>query len=178
MLRFLFPRIVWRQLPFLLTAAALGGLVAGIYGILHDQLTWMIAPEYFTRLKFQQFAWANIGLPERGFVALIGFLASWWAGLVAGWFLARMDPTSSWKKIWAGFAWVMASAILGGLLGWWWGVSWADLPAWQDYKELGVTDLPAFVRVACIHNGSYAGALFGLIIALLSARTKLKMSQP
>jgi hypothetical protein len=31
-----------------------------------------------TRFKFQQFAWADLGGPPRGFAALIGFLATQW----------------------------------------------------------------------------------------------------
>ena len=73
----LIPRFPLRRLPAMLAIAALGAVLASLYGILHDQLTCTISPEYFTRLKFQQFAWANIGRPPRVFVAEIGLLASW-----------------------------------------------------------------------------------------------------
>jgi hypothetical protein len=32
-------------------------------------------------------------------------------------------------------------------------------------RELDIEQLDAFVRVACIHNGSYAGAFTGFVIA-------------
>jgi hypothetical protein len=54
-----------------------GSLLAGFYGILHDQVTYSISNEYFTRLKFPQFHYANFGLSHRVFVAEIGFLATW-----------------------------------------------------------------------------------------------------
>ena len=70
--------------------AGLGAVLAGLYGILHDEITYTISPEYFTRLKFYQFDYADFGLPPRVLVAEIGFLATWWVGFFAAWFLARL----------------------------------------------------------------------------------------
>jgi hypothetical protein len=33
----------------------LGCLIAGIYGCLHDQISYTVSPEYYTRFKFHQF---------------------------------------------------------------------------------------------------------------------------
>ena len=68
-----YPRIELRLLPRMLGIAFLGAIVGGLYGILHDQITYSISPEYFTRLKFFQFHYADFGLPPRYFVAEIGF---------------------------------------------------------------------------------------------------------
>jgi hypothetical protein len=35
---------------------------------------------------------------------------------------------------------------------------------------LGVSDVPAFVRVAYIHNASYLGGLAGLVAAIIDLR--------
>jgi hypothetical protein len=70
--------------------AAVGAVLAGFYGVVHDQVTYSISPEYYTCLKFSQFRYADFGLPARVFVAEIGFMASWWVGFVAGWFIARI----------------------------------------------------------------------------------------
>lgn len=45
----------------MLGLCVVGSLIAGTYGILHDQVTYSIGPEYFTRFKFEQFAWADWG---------------------------------------------------------------------------------------------------------------------
>ena len=87
----LFPGIPLSRWPAMLGIAFLGAGIAGLYGIVHDQVTYSISQEYFTRLKFTQFRWANMGLPVRVFVAEIGFLATWWVGLIAGWVLARIS---------------------------------------------------------------------------------------
>ena len=53
-----------------------GAILAGLYGILHDQITFRISKEYFTRNKFDQFHYAR---PESGsdleFTSRIGFHA-------------------------------------------------------------------------------------------------------
>src|ERR1035441_9525373 len=71
----LYPKIPFAALPAMLAYAAGAAVLAGLYGIAHDQLTYSISPEYFTRLKFPQFHHADFGLPARVFVAEIGFLA-------------------------------------------------------------------------------------------------------
>jgi hypothetical protein len=86
----IYPSFPLRRLPQMLRIAAAGALVAGTYGALHDQVSWAIAPEYFTKLKFAQFAWADIGLPPRVRASEIGFLATWWVGMIAGWALCRV----------------------------------------------------------------------------------------
>jgi hypothetical protein len=66
-LRCLVPVMPWRDLPRLVGYTILGAALGGIYGVLHDQLTYTIGPEYFTRLKFDQFAAMRIrGGEDRG----------------------------------------------------------------------------------------------------------------
>jgi hypothetical protein len=175
----LIPRFPLRQLPAMLAIAVIGAVLASLYGILHDQLTFTISPEYFTRLKFQQFAWANIGGPPRVFVAEIGLLASWWVGLIGGWFLARagaaqLPPPTRWPLVTRSFALVALFTLTAGLIGWLWGAAVADnssLTAWQIARQsLGVRNLPRFVTVAYIHNATYLGAALGIFFAILYIR--------
>ena len=170
----LYPKLQWRWLPRLLGYSLLGALIAGFYGILHDQITYTISPEYFTRLKFHQFAYADFGLPRRVFVGEVGLLATWWVGFIAGWFLARATlnhrPEEALAKwCFQGFAILFAGAVAGGIggltLDWLQGAD-ADLSAWRYFSEtLGVTDLRHFAQVGFIHSGGYLGALVGLVIA-------------
>jgi hypothetical protein len=159
--------------------ALLGSVIAGLYGVIHDQITYSISPEYFTRLKFAQFRHADFGLPPRCFVAEIGFLATWWVGLVAGWFLARMavpkwPPVEARCYVLRGFGIIFACAFTASLVGFGLGLirgSNADYSAWQDFvRTHGVVDVPGFVRVAYIHNASYLGGLIGLIVAVVHLR--------
>lgn len=151
----------------------LGSLIAGIYGILHDQITFTIGPEYFTNFKFDQFDWANLGLGDRTFVACIGFLATWWFGLIVAWILTRrMLPNQprgvAFKKIFSGFVVVLATGMLFGIGGFIYGNYRgpdADYSSWSwAFRKYNVTDEWSFVRVAYIHNAGYLGGLAGLIL--------------
>lgn len=181
MLKYLVPRFPLADLPPMLAVAMLGAVLASAYGVLHDQWTYSISPEYFTKLKFQQFAHANLGLGERFFVATIGILATWWVGMLAAWLLARrliphQPRPQAYRQIRQGFVIVFAfSAIfaLGGYAYGLWRGPEADDTAWAwATRSLQITDLGSFVRVAYIHNASYLGSLTGLIVALLTLRPR------
>lgn len=185
MLKYLVPRIALADLPSMVGVAFVGAIVAGGYGILHDQITYSISPEYFTKLKFEQFHYANCGFSDRVFVGIIGFLATWWVGLVGGWFLARRlipgQPRSqAYRQIRNGFVCIFAFGLLFGLSGYAYGL-WrgqdADYSSWRSTIQfLKITDTWSFVRVAYIHNAGYFGGLVGLVVALVAIRPDRKQS--
>lgn len=165
----------------MLAWSAVGAAIAGVYGALHDQLSYTISPEYFTRFKFDQFAWADMGLPPRGFAAVVGCLASWWVGLFAAWFIARMriprPPVETVRRdLIIAISLVFGLAILGGASGLGFGhliATHTDLADWEDWQRYaGVRDLPNFARVGWLHNGSYLGAILGIMTALAWVRWK------
>ncbi|MBK1814225.1 hypothetical protein JIN84_01205 [Luteolibacter yonseiensis] len=153
-------------------------MIAGGFGILHDQVTYTISPEYFTRMKFDQFRWADVGLPERVFVAEIGFLATWWVGLIAAWFLARIAMRkfeSPEKRVMQAMAVMVGITLAFGALGYFLGPAmFENRKDWlYALREMKVTDLNAFYQVSGIHLGSYAGALIGwitMMVCFLKAR--------
>jgi hypothetical protein len=159
----LYPNIRLSLLPAMFGYALLGGLGAGIYGILHDQITYSISPEYFTRLKFHQFHYANFGLPTRIFVGEVGFLATWWVGFFSAWFLARVTvptfpPHVALRYTTQGFLIVIGFALAAFAVGYVVGIvrmSDGDISGWEPIAEmLKIEDVPSFVRVAYIHNAS------------------------
>ncbi|MDC1406599.1 hypothetical protein N8314_03530 [Akkermansiaceae bacterium] len=179
----LFPRIQWRLLAGMLGIAALGALVAGSYGIIHDQITYSISEEYFTKLKFDQFYYADFGLGRRVFVAEIGFLATWWVGFIVAWFLARMAvPVWPFKlalhRSILGCVIVFVCSLCAAGIGYGLGVFHNDdYSNWSVYEDLGISDIPAFVRVAYIHNAGYLGALIGLIVSVMRMRNQKRTEQ-
>ena len=50
-----------RKLNILLLLIGTTLIMAGIYGILHDQLTYTISPEYYTKFKFYHFGLMDMG---------------------------------------------------------------------------------------------------------------------
>lgn len=174
----LYPQLPLRALPRLLLLALVGSLIAGGYGVIHDQITFTLAPEYFTKFKFEQFAYADPGGGERAFVLMIGFLATWWVGMIAGWVLGRVAILPSGKllpipRLLCLFAIILAFAAASGAAGFVYGtLTWdSSETAWSSWRaRCGVRDLPAFARAGHIHNFGYLGALIGLIVAAVIAR--------
>lgn len=157
-------------------------VLAGFYGAIHDQISFTISEEYFTKMKFDQFRWADFGLPARLFAALIGFLATWWIGLIGGWILGRIGLAELKERTGHDFTYrafsisVCVAAViglLGALLGW----AMArrpDLTSWRAWEvHLNLIDLPGFIVVAYLHWASYIGGLFGLMMAGIYVRRKL-----
>jgi hypothetical protein len=179
MLPYVVPPIPVADLPALLAFTLVSALIAGCYGVLHDQITFSIGPEYFRNFKFHQFSYADPGLGERAFVSCVGFLATWWVGAIGGWILARrLLPTCSkrtaHRRFLAGilifFAAAASAGILGYLYGLWRGPN-ADYSAWQPtLQQYNVSDVWPFMRVAYIHNAGYLGALAGLLLTYITIR--------
>ena len=157
----------------ILVIAFLGSVVAGGYGILHDQFTYTLSPEYFTKFKIHQFHYLSTDSGMRWAVAKIGFLATWWVGLFAGWLFGRLlvprrGLSGALAPSLQGFVVVFIGALVGGLSGYLVG---REMPkGWDSIRihcaELGVDDVSGFVQVACIHSGGYLGALMGLLVSL------------
>lgn len=179
MLRFLIPQFARRDLPPMIGVAVVGAIAAGVYGVLHDQVTFTISDEYLTKLKFDQYHYANFGYPVRVFVAEVGFLATWWVGFFCAWFLARrlipgQPRRTALRQIAIGFAIIFACALLSASIGYvyrLWREPNADYSVGRSsLQSLGIEDHRAFIRVACIHNASYVGGIAGLLLALIVLR--------
>lgn len=179
MLKYLVPQIRRADLLSTIGVAIAGGLIAGMYGVVHDQITYTISPEYFTKLKFHQFLYADFGFGNRVFVSTIGFLATWWVGFIAAWFLARRlipdQPREiAYRQIRRGILCILAFGFSFGMLAYWYGL-WcgpaADYSSWDwAIQQFRISETWPFVRVAYIHNAGYLGGLVGLIVALFFIR--------
>lgn len=160
-------------------------LVAGVYGILHDQITYSISSEYFTKFKYRQFGFE----PEwfgghRATVAAIGFLATWWMGLFIGiplGLLSLIFPdhkmmTSVLKR---SLLLVVFIAAIAGIIGFLYGtlVPAKDGVGWWLPDDL--INRSSFIIVGSIHNSSYLGGIIGLLSAfiyMIAQKIRLKKS--
>ena len=181
----LYPRVNLRHLPVMLGLASMGALVAGTYGVVHDQITYTLSREYFTAFKFDQFTYLiEPGRPERVVVGMIGFLATWWVGMISAWFLARLTVPhlparqATWLCM-QGFGIIIGLAVVAGAVGallGTWRMRHGELDEWAVLAAGHRLQHPdRFVRVAYIHNGSYLGGLIGLVLACISVRRQRGM---
>ncbi|MBL8001938.1 MAG: hypothetical protein JNL05_08250 [Flavobacteriales bacterium] len=147
-------------------------LLAGLYGALHDQLSFTIAPEYFTRFKYDQFGFEPQWFGgHRPTVAVIGFLATWWVGALIALFLVPLglvfkDTERMRKEIVRATMITLGTAAVCALLGLAYGWYLLDTVPNGWYLPPGLEDPHAFLAVGSMHNFSYAGGALGLCLAV------------
>lgn len=160
---------------FIIVLAAI--VIASLYGVGHDQVTYSISPEYYTKFKFIQFNLADSGAAQhmtqpRSAVVMVGVKASWWMGLYIGLIIAAFalifrNPDRMFASAIQAIGIVLLITILGGVFGGYYGhyvlakkgVNW-----WLPNDLLHRTD---FITVGSIHNFSYIGGVTGLAVAIL-----------
>jgi vacuolar-type H+-ATPase subunit I/STV1 len=146
-------------------------LLAGFYGVVHDQISYTVSPEYFTKFKFTQFGMAELNLPDRDRAAIVGFLASWWMGLPIGLLVGGcgflhpgFKPMCKFTLL--SFAVVMGITMLfggGGLLFGFYQTRTFNPNDYQGwYIPAEVIDLRQFFCVGYMHNASYLGGTLGI----------------
>lgn len=174
----------------ILLIVAISLLIAGLYGIFHDQLTYTISEEYYTKFKFIQFAMDDLGLgvnigtsetpeiilgnPRLG-VALVGFLATWWMGfpigLVLGLVVIRFHFEERFFLVFLrAIGIVLLVALATGLLGLLVGNMFFTESNMNWKLPSNLVNPKRFISVGFMHNFSYLGGLFGLIAALIFMR--------
>ena len=151
-----------KEYGFILASA----LLAMAYGVLHDAATYALSPEYFTVGKGLESA-KNGYFPS---VAILALKASWSVGLVVGLvFVVVNNPSKRWaqlpyRRLVRFFALpAIASICVAGLFGLSARALSADLVPRLDLDRIGLGDPENFLTVWAIHNGTYLGALIGVI---------------
>jgi hypothetical protein len=148
--------------------------VAGLYGIVHDQISYTVAPEYFTKFKFRQFGFVDSALPDRVRASMVGFLASWWMGIPIGVLVGAAGfihpgPRQMLRaSLWSLLVTVTFTLLfgLGGLL---YGyaqttnIDVAEYGGWFIPDD--VTDTRRFLCAGYMHNSSYLGGVLAIFVA-------------
>lgn len=163
----------------------LSALIAGIYGILHDQLTYSISPEYYFRFKFDMF-----GIPDelhnRVGASMVGFMATWWMGLLLGTVYSILgyllfDKDHFFGAVLRAVLITLLATFMSGLIGLAYGAVALSrqprdhFPGW--FIPDGLLDYPHYIMVGSMHNWGYLGALMGLfaaVVYMVRKRNRLK----
>jgi hypothetical protein len=147
--------------------------MAGVYGFLHDQLSYTVSPEYFTKLKFGQF---NIpeSMHNRIGAGIVGIKATWWMGLVIGIIIIPIGlMIPNWKnylRVSIGtFMYITATALLIGVIALVYGLINYNINNLPHFNiPNGVEDKIKFCVVGNMHNFSYLGGLFGIVAGIIN----------
>jgi hypothetical protein len=165
-----------KKFGVLLLVILLSIAVAGIYGVLHDQVTYTICPEYYTKFKFIQFGITDedlaVGLPgKRQMVAVVGFLATWWTGLIIGVGLGLTGfiipgPGAMLRACSKAILLTLVIAVATGLVGFFYGRFWLASTGVDWWLPEHLVHKNDFITVGSIHNFSYLGGLLGLVAGI------------
>jgi hypothetical protein len=156
---------------------SLAPLIAGFYGVLHDQITYSISPEYYTKFKFYHFGLMHEGteaiFPKpRVEVSIVGFLATWWVGVLIGIVLASVgfihtDSKHMFIITLKAFMVTILVALLTGLIGLAFGWLYLSDTVVNWWLPDNLNDKKSFISVGSMHNFSYIGGLIGLIAGVI-----------
>lgn len=149
-------------------------VAAGMFGVIHDQISYSVSSEYFTRFKFIQFQMLDPNVPERLRVAIIGFLASWWMGIPLGLlsggvaFIHR-TPQRMWRTLlWSTLVMVgftLTFALCGLVYGFIQtkSIELSEYSMW--YIPDGVENLRSYLCTGYMHNSAYLGGALAIPVA-------------
>jgi hypothetical protein len=148
-------------------------VLCGLFGALHDQISYSVSREYFTLFKFPQFGIDPEG-GERLGAASVGFQATWWMGVPIGAMLSTIglfspDVRGMLRETFSSFVLVTGVTLFAGIVGLIGGlvtfISFASPAPSGWFVPRGVQRLPAFLCAGAMHNASYIGGAVGLLIA-------------
>ena len=172
---------MYRKLIFTISTVLLLTIAAGMYGIIHDFITYKISHEYYTKFKFVQFGFIapDNKLPINTLQLLVatGWAATWWVGCLAGLVFSLVAVYNT--KIKNSIAFTLRAtvilfltAIVSGLLGYNIGhfATPLSLPDLAEFcYECATIKKPAnFTTAGYIHNFSYIGGLLGIVLGVAS----------
>ncbi|MEM7148007.1 MAG: hypothetical protein AAF591_23090 [Verrucomicrobiota bacterium] len=147
---------------------AIACIIAGAYGALHNQISYSVSPEYFTKFKFPQFGLVHF--QDRVGAAIVGWNAAWWMGLVSGIVLIPLGMQipgarhffCSMIRV---FGIVAATALGIGGVAFLIACLIVDPNTVEELTrfENEIVDDAAFTRAGAMHHFSYFGGLVGII---------------
>jgi len=168
-------KFLMKKTFILLAIIFIAPFIAGIYGILHDQISYTISHEYYTKFKFIQFHIAE-ALPYRFGVALVGWYATWWMGIPIGIILGLVglihkSHKTMFRVTMKSFGITMIIALVTGLIGLLYGelfLADKDISYFEHwFIPANLEDFRSFISVGSMHNFSYLGGLTGLIAGIV-----------
>jgi tetrahydromethanopterin S-methyltransferase subunit F len=155
-------------------------VIASIYGIIHDQFTYSISPEYYTKFKFYQFGLIDnqdtvVDNPRQTTI-LVGIMATWWMGLLIGLLLGlfslrlknlRLMFYTSIKAMLLSLVIALATGLIGLAYGFLFLARQPSESLKYWYIPDDIIDLESYIAVGSMHNFSYVGGLLGLAVAII-----------
>jgi hypothetical protein len=161
----------------------LAPVIASFYGFIHDQITFSISEEFFTKFRFLNYDFPHAWHP-RARAGMIGILNAWKTGIPFGIILTAVGSIhKNTRKLLFytlyTFALTFVMSLLFSIIAANISVP-ADVIASKESLPENILDPIAFQRVVQINNFGYVGGIIGMLLGvglhmLLHKRDKNKM---
>lgn len=141
---------------------------SGLLGVAHDQISYTVSNEYFTKFKFIQFHLLDSGVPERIRAAQVGFFSSWWMGLPLGLLAGaagfiHTSASQMRRALFLSLPVIVGFTLAFALLGLAYGavqtvnLELANYAAW--FVPQGLEQPRRFICAGYMHNAAYLGGV-------------------
>ena len=143
--------------------------MASLYGFLHDQITFSISEEFFTKFRFNDYNMPHSWHP-RAKAGMIGILNAWKTGIPFGIILTavgRIHKNTHKLMMYTFYTYLVTffmTAVFSTIA--------IYMPAPEEMIELvksmpvNITDPVAFQRVVRINNFGYIGGIIGMLMGI------------
>ncbi|TRZ41621.1 hypothetical protein [Robertkochia solimangrovi] len=175
-----------KKIATLILILLIGPVLGSVFGIAHDQITYTISEEYYTKFKFFQFGLMNWGwgvnvgsgkAPEiilenpRSGVMVVGILATWWVGFIISILLGvigliHKTAKDMFRVTLKAMIWNIVFALLTGLFGLVYGKFFLSYTPSLWFLPDNIKDRTAFEMVGSMHTFSYLGGFLGLLFGI------------
>ena len=147
-------------------------LIAILFGICHNQISFSISNELFQKYFFFQFGTSewNITNPRIN-AAIVGFLGTYWLGFYFGLIYSViflfLKTSNNLKYIFNSIVINFSFALIGSLLGYFIAILFFDLENVPFKVEIDIINIKNYINAMFMHSGAYYGSYFGMAISIV-----------
>ncbi|WP_131725336.1 hypothetical protein [Chryseobacterium sp. Leaf180] len=147
-------------------------IIASIFGIINNQISYTISNEFFEYYLFGNFGTNNLNISNKRIEAsIVGIIGTYWVGLIIGFIYAIiflfLKHSKKLENIYLTILINIAFAILGSLIGF---LIANFLIGWENsgvFIDFGIQHPQNYVNAAYMNSGSYYGGFIGLIFGII-----------
>ena len=147
----------------------LAPMMASLYGFIHDQITFSISEEFFTKFRFKDYDMPYSWHP-RAKAGMIGILNAWQAGIPFGLILTmvgRIHQNNNKLLFYTFYAYLLTFffSFLFSMIAVYLPEA-SDMAAIRKNLPDNILDPAAFQRVETINNYGYIGGIIGMLMGI------------
>ncbi|SHL14209.1 hypothetical protein [Flavobacterium chilense] len=155
-----------------ITSIFLSVIIAVSYGVIHNQFTFTVSDEFFTKLMFERFGFTEYGQDTPRLTAsIIGGWSTWWMGLITGTVfsivsLFHSDIRQMIKSIKGATLITLSTSLIFGFIGLCYGFLGFSRLDSDCCFPLEIHNVKNFIAVSEMHSFSYLGGAVGLLLGI------------